>query len=81
MAKRTREVRTVFSEDAYRRLERQAKMLDITPSTWIRWLAMEKVTTLELATSSSRMTVAVEEMIAFMSNVKEEIEKVESVKE
>lgn len=81
MAKRTREVRTVFSEDAYRRLKRQAKMLDITPSTWIRWLAMEKVTTLELATSSSRMTDAVEEMIALMSSVKEEIEKVESVKE
>ena len=49
-----KELRIVISAEALERLERQASLLDVPPSTWARAIIMEKVTAFESATSNAQ---------------------------
>lgn len=49
-----KELRMLFTPDAYDRLERQAALLDVPASTWARAIIMEKVTAFESATSNAQ---------------------------
>ena len=47
-----KELRILFTPEAYERLERQCALLDVPASTWVRALAMEKITAFEAATAN-----------------------------
>lgn len=50
-----KELRILFTPEAFDRLERQAQLLDVPASTWVRALAMEKITAFESATANAQV--------------------------
>lgn len=69
-----KELRIVISAEALERLERQASLLDVPPSTWARAIIMEKVTAFESATANSQ---ALARMDGFFKQMIFEFAKVE----
>ena len=69
-----KELRMLFTPDAYDRLERQAALLDVPASTWARAIIMEKVTAFESATANSQ---ALARMDGFFKQMIFEFAKVE----
>lgn len=63
-----KELRILFSPSAFERLERQADLLDVPASTWVRALVMEKITAFESATSSTQIST---QMNNFLGNMKQ----------
>lgn len=49
-----KELRILFTPEAFDRLERQAQLLDVPASTWVRALVMEKITAFESATANAQ---------------------------
>lgn len=50
-----KELRILFTPEAFDRLERQAQLLDVPASTWVRALVMEKITAFESATANAQV--------------------------
>ena len=69
-----KELRIVISAEALERLERQASLLDVPPSTWARAIIMKKVTAFESATANSQ---ALARMDGFFKQMIFEFAKVE----
>lgn len=57
-----KELRILFTPEAYERLERQAELLDVPASTWVRSLVMEKITVFESATANAQALVTMDGM-------------------
>ena len=62
-----KELRILFTPEAYERLERQAELLDVPASTWVRSLVMEKVTAFESATANAQALVKVDGLFKQLS--------------
>ena len=50
-----KELRILFTSEAFDRLERQSQLLDVPASTWVRALVMEKITAFESATANAQV--------------------------
>ena len=50
-----KELRILFTSEAFDRLERQAQLLDVPASTWVRALVMEKITAFESAIANAQV--------------------------
>ena len=62
-----KELRILFTPEAYERLERQAQLLDVPASTWVRSLVMEKVTAFEAATANAQALVKMDGLFKQLS--------------